>query len=85
MQSDITEEGREKLAESRRRIQKGKTGLEAQAAKGPYTVIYDTGERITAGSYPELSKATGIALTTLQNRVTKAPGVFKKGFSVIRG
>lgn len=82
---NLSEEGREKLAEARRRIQTGKTGLEAQAAKGPYTVIYQTGERITAGSYPELSKVTGIAVTTLQNRVVTAPGILKRGFSVIRG
>lgn len=85
MQSTISKEGREKLAEVRRKLQTGKKGSEAQAAKGPYTVIYETGERITAGSYPELSKATGIPFPTLQNRIVKCPGVMKRGFAVIQG
>ena len=85
MKSDITEEGRKKLAEVRVKLQKGKVGLEAQAAKGPYTVEFETGEKHTAGSYPELSKATGIKYSTLQYRLTKSPDTFQRGWKIYKG
>ena len=78
----ITEEGREKLAESRRKHQIGKTGLSAQAAKGPYTVEFQDGKKYTEGSYPELSKATNIPFATLQYRYTHKKGQMLKGWSI---
>ena len=82
---NLSEEGRERLAESRRREQKGKTGLDAQASKGPYTVIYEDGTHVTKGSYPELVKATGIGYSTLWWKSVNNPGKFSKGFAVIKG
>jgi len=85
MKSDITEKGRKKLAEARKRDQIGKTGLLAKAAKGPYTVIFESGQRHTAGSYPELSKLTGIPYSTLQCRLKHKEGVVEKGWKIYKG
>lgn len=85
MKSDITEQGRRKLAEARKKEQIGKVGLEAKAAKGPYTVILESGQKYTAGSLPELSKLTKIPYSTLQHRLKNNPEVFKKGFLVRKG
>lgn len=85
MKSDMSEEGKRKLAEARKRDQTGKTGLQAKAAKGPYTVILESREKYTAGSYPELSKLTGISYSTLQHRMTHKPGVFERGWKIYKG
>lgn len=63
----------------------GKTGLQAQAAKGPYTVEFESGQRHTAGSYPELSKLTGIAYSTLQCRLKHKEGIMERGWSIRKG
>lgn len=78
----ISEEGRKKLAQARRREQTGKTGLAAQAAKGPYTVEFADGTKHTEGSYPELSKATGIPFVTLQYRYVHKKGQMLKGWTI---
>jgi hypothetical protein len=75
-------EGKEKLAEARRKQQTGKTGLSAKAAKGPYTVEFADGRKITEGSYPELSKSTNLPLTTLQHRYVHKKGQMIKGWSI---
>jgi hypothetical protein len=85
MKSDMTEQGRERVAEARRRDQTGKTGLQAKAAKGPYTVLLESGQKHTAGSYPELSKLTGIAYSTLQCRLKHKEGVVERGWLIRRG
>ena len=82
MKSDMTEQGREKLAEARRKHQTGKTGLSAQAAKGPYTVEFEDGKKFTEGSYSQLSKAVNIPLVTLQNRYVHKKGQMWKGWSI---
>lgn len=82
MKSDISEEGRKKLAEARRKQQTGKTGLSAKAAKGPYTVEFADGRKFTEGSYPELSKSTNLPLTTLQHRYVHKRGQMMKGWSI---
>lgn len=82
---DISEEGRKKLAQARVKDQTGKTGLEAKAAKGPYTVVFESGEKYTAGSYPELAKTTGIKYSTLQHRLTKSPNKFLRGWKIYKG
>jgi hypothetical protein len=85
MKSDITQEGRSTLAEARKKDQTGKTGLQAKAAKGPYTVILESGQKHTAGSYPELSKLTGIPYSTLQCRLNHKEGVVERGWLIRRG
>lgn len=82
MKSDMTDEGRIKLAEARVKYQTGKVGLQAQAAKGPYTVEHDSGEKYTAGSYPELSKISGIKYSTLQHRYTTNKGKVINGWKI---
>ena len=85
MQSDITQKGRERISESRKKDQTGKTGLLAKAAKGPYTVLFESGKKHTAGSYSELVKLTGISLGTLQHRLTHSEGELKRGWSIRKG
>lgn len=85
MKSDMTEEGKQKLREARRKDQTGKTGLQAKAAKGPYTVVFESGKKHTAGSYPELSKLTSISYSTLQHRMTHKPEVFERGWKIYKG
>ena len=82
MKSDMTLEGREKLAEARRKDQTGKTGLQAKAAKGPYTVEFEDGRIYTEGSYPELAKASGLKMSTLHYRHVKGTKDFLKGWKV---
>ena len=78
----ISEEGSRKLAEARRREQTGKTGLSAQAAKGPYTVEFQDGRKYTEGSYPQLSKTVNIPLVTLQYRYVHKKGQMLKGWAI---
>jgi len=78
----ISEEGSRKLAEARRREQTGKTGLSAQAAKGPYTIEFQDGKKFTEGSYSQLSKAANIPLVTLQHRYVHKKGQMLKGWSI---
>lgn len=85
MVSTMSEQGRASVAAKRIQLQKGKTGLDAQAAKGPYTIEYQSGEKYTAGSYPELSKIVGISTATIQHRVTHKPGKFLKGWAAYKG
>ena len=63
----------------------GKTGANAQASKGPYTVIFESGEKHTAGSYPELVKLTEIKYSTLQYRMTHKPGKSERGWLIRKG
>lgn len=81
----ISKRGKASLAAKRVELQTGKVGLEAQAAKGPYTVEYQTGEKYTAGSYPELSKLTGISIGTIQFRVVNRQGQFLSGWTAYKG
>lgn len=60
----------------------GKTGLSAQAAKGPYTVEFQDGRRYTEGSYPQLSKTVNIPLVTLQYRYVHKKGQMLKGWAI---
>lgn len=80
----ISKEGSEKLAAARRKDQTGKVGLLAKAAKGPYTVIFESGEKHTAGSYPELVKLTGLKYSTLQHRMTSSPEEMKRGWKILK-
>jgi hypothetical protein len=60
----------------------GRTGLSAQAAKGPYTVEFEDGKKFTEGSYSQLSKAVNIPLVTLQNRYVHKKGQMLKGWAI---
>jgi hypothetical protein len=82
MKSDMSEEGRKRVAESRRREQTGKVGLEANASKG--TVVYETEKgRITeAGSASQLALLVDLPQPTVSFRLIKHPGIMKKGFKI---
>jgi hypothetical protein len=82
---DLSKKTKEDLKRRAVERQTGKKGLEARAAKGPYTVLYENGNKITAGSYPELASATGVSYSTLQYRVQHSSGVMYKGFAVYKG
>lgn len=82
LQKKYTPEGLKKLTEARRREQTGKTGLQAQAAKGPYTVEFEDGRTYTEGSYPELAKASGLKMSTLHYRHVKGTDDFLKGWKI---
>jgi hypothetical protein len=81
----FSESHRSKIGDNTGKRLLGKTGLQAQAAKGPYTVIFKSGEKYTAGSYPLLAKMTGIKYSTLQHRMTHKPGVFERGWKIYKG
>ena len=78
MKSDITIEGREKLSKlATDRLTGGK-----QWYGGPYTVEFTTGKKYTEISFPELSKITGIKMTTLQKRYSTNKGKIIKGWKI---
>lgn len=85
MKTSMTEEGRSKLATARRNDQTGKTGLLAKACKGPYTLIFESGMKVTAESYQILSHIVHIPVPTLRLRVVQKEGVMYKGWSIRRG
>jgi hypothetical protein len=82
MKSPISREGKERLAIAVRERQTGKVGLEANASKG--TVIYESENgRITeAGSASQLALLVDLPQPTISFRLTKHPGVMKKGFKI---
>lgn len=81
----FTEEHKNKIGKNTKKRLIGKTGLQAQAAKGPYTVILESGQKYTAGSYPELAKLTGIKYSTLQHRLTNNPDKMQRGWKICKG
>jgi len=82
MKSDMSEEGRKKLAEARRRDQTGKTGDQAKASKGWVVCEYVDGRRVEAGSALQLSYQIGISPATISNRLNAQPGTFIKGYKI---
>ena len=82
MKSDISEEGRKKLAEARRKDQTGKVGLEAKASKGAVICEYEDGRKVEAGSALQLSQLIQLPQSTVSYRLTKFPGVMKKGYKI---
>lgn len=80
--SSFSQEHKEKLSVVAKSRFTGKTGLSAQAAKGPYTVEFEDGKKHTEGSYSELSKAVNIPLVTLQNRYVHKKGQMLKGWTI---
>ncbi len=81
----LSESHRSKIAVNTGKRLVGKTGLQAQAAKGPYTVIFESGQKHTAGSYPELSKMTAIPYATLQYRLVHKPNISERGWKIYKG
>ena len=82
MKSDMSEEGRKRVAESRRREQTGKVGLEANASKG--TVIYESedGKVIEAGSALQLAGLINLPQSTVSYRLTQFQGVMKNNYKI---
>ena len=85
MKTDMTQEGRSRLATARRNDQTGKIGLLAKACKGPYTLTFESGEEITADSYQILSEIVKIPVPTLRLRVVQKEGILYKGWSIRKG
>ena len=81
----FSKQHKSRIGKSTKKRLTGKTGLQAQAAKGPYTVIFESGEKHTAGSYPELVKLTGIKYSTLQHRMTNKPNTMQRGWKIYKG
>lgn len=82
MKSDMSEDGRKRVAESRRREQTGKVGLNAKASKGTVICEYDNGKLVEAGSALQLAKLIGIPQSTISCRINTIPGVMKKGYKI---
>lgn len=82
MKSDITLEGRRKLAEARKRDQTGKTGDQAKASKGWVICEHENGVKVEAVNALHLSYTLKISPATISNRLNKSPGIFKKGYKL---
>lgn len=82
MTSSMSEEGRKRVAESRRREQTGKTGLEANASKGSVICEYENGEIVEAGSALQLANLTNLPQSTISYRLCKFHGILKKGYKI---
>lgn len=82
MKSPISKEGKERLAKAVIERQTGKVGLEANASKG--TVIYESedGKVVEAGSASQLALLINLPQPTVSFRLTKHPGIMKKGFKI---
>lgn len=81
MKSDISEEGRLKLAKLRKQELTGKTGDQAKASKGWVICEYEDGRKIEAGSALQLSYLIKVCPATITNRL-KSPDTFKKGYKI---
>ena len=82
MKSDMSTEGRQKLAEARKKDQTGRVGLDAKASKGAVICEYEGGTKIEAGSALQLSKLIGIPQSTISFRLKDNPNVMKKGYKI---
>jgi hypothetical protein len=82
MESTMSTEGRLSVAAARVKEQTGKVGLNAKASKG--TVIYESedGRVIEAGSALQLALLINLPQPTVSFRLTKHPGIMKKGFKI---
>ena len=82
MKSDMSEDGRKRVAESRRREQIGKVGVEANASKGVVICEYEDGRKIEAGSALQLAQLIQLPQSTVSYRLNKFPGAMKKGYKI---
>jgi hypothetical protein len=81
MKSDMTLEGKHKLAETRRREQTGKIGDQAKASKGWVVCEYEDGRTVEAGSALQLSYLIKVCPATITNRL-KTPHTFKNSYKI---
>ncbi len=82
MKSSITSAGRENLSKLVKQRQLGRVGTEANASKGVVVCEYENGTKIEAGSALQLSQLTQLPQSTVSYRLTKSPGVMKKGYKI---
>lgn len=82
MKSPISKEGKERLAKAVIERQTGKTGLEANASKGAVICEYENGKTVEAGSATQLALLINLPQSTVSYRLTKFPGIMKKGFKI---
>lgn len=78
----LSEQGKQKLAEARKRDQTGKVGDQAKASKGWVVCEYEDGTKIEAGSLLQLSYMLKIPSSTAAVRLNKFPDTFKKGYKI---
>ncbi len=82
MKSPISEKGKQTLSELRKTQQTGKVGLDAKASKGAVICEYEDGTKIEAGSALQLASLTKLPQSTVSFRLSKFPGIFKKGYKI---
>jgi hypothetical protein len=82
MKSGMSKEGKQKLAELRRKKQTGKVGVEANASKGAVVLEYRDGRKFEAGSALQLAVITGVPQPTLSDRLRKQQKDLIRGFKV---
>jgi len=82
MKSNMSEDGRKRVAESRKKEQTGKVGLDAKASKGAVICEYEDGTKMEAGSALQLASLTKLPQSTVSFRLSKFPGIFKKGYKI---
>lgn len=82
MVSTMSPEGREALAQIRRKEQTGKRGAQAKATKG--AVVYETqaGKVVVAENALLLSELTNLPVSTISYRLRKSQKKFLKGFAI---
>lgn len=78
----VSDTTRKKQSINATKRQIGKVGEYARASKGPYTVEFENGIQITKGSFPELSKSSGIKYGILQYRKSNNIDKFMKGWRI---
>lgn len=82
MKSDMSDEGRKRVAEARKKEQTGKTGLNAKASKGAVICEYENGTKVEAGSALQLAHLIQVPQSTISFRLKDNPGIMKKGFKI---
>jgi hypothetical protein len=82
MKSDMSEDGRKRVAESRRKEQTGKVGLDAKASKGTVICEYEDGRILEAGSALQLAGLINLPQSTVSYRLNKFEGVMKNSYKI---
>ena len=76
---------RARLSDATTRRLTGLTGENAQASKGPYSIVYEDGRIITEYSVPLLASKSGIKMQTLYYRLKNRNGLTISGYAVTEG
>ena len=82
MKSDMSDKGKQRLADLRKIDQTGKIGLDAKASKGVVICEYQDGTKIEAGSALQLANTTGIPQSSISCRIRQNAGIMKKGYKI---